>query len=94
MKCEQAGSSNGIVRQDPGAGSSPAVSAEGAMSFFNKIRNRSRITRGRAKQKVGRATNNRRLQADGLADRIAGNARQFGEELKDAGKDIRRTLER
>jgi uncharacterized protein YjbJ (UPF0337 family) len=64
------------------------------MSFFNKIRNRSRITRGCAKQKVGRATNNRRLQADGLADRIGGHARQFGEELTDAGKDIRRTLER
>jgi uncharacterized protein YjbJ (UPF0337 family) len=64
------------------------------VSFFNKIRNRSRIARGRAKQKVGRATNNRRLQADGLGDRIRGNARQFGEELKDAGKDIRRTLER
>jgi uncharacterized protein YjbJ (UPF0337 family) len=63
-------------------------------SFFDKIRNRSRIVRGRAKQKAGRATSNRRLQADGLADRIAGNARQFGEELKDAGKDIRRTLER
>jgi uncharacterized protein YjbJ (UPF0337 family) len=91
MKCERAGSGS-----DTGLWCrfSPAVSAEGAVSFFNKIGNRFRITRGRAKQKVGRATNNRRLQAEGMADRIGGHARQFGEELKDAGKDIRRTLER
>lgn len=64
------------------------------MSFFNKIRNRAQVSRGRAKQKVGRATNNRRLQAEGLADRIGGNARQFGEEVKDKGKDVKRTFRR
>jgi uncharacterized protein YjbJ (UPF0337 family) len=64
------------------------------LSFFNRIRNRSRISQGRAKQRFGRATSNRRLQAEGLADRVGGNVRQFGEELKDAGKDIKRTMER
>jgi uncharacterized protein YjbJ (UPF0337 family) len=64
------------------------------LSFLDKIRNRSRISRGRAKQKIGRATNNRRLQADGLADRISGGARQLGEELKNAGKDVRRAFRR
>ena len=64
------------------------------MSFINKIRNRAQVSRGRAKQKVGRATNNRRLQAEGLADRIGGGTRQLGEKVKDAGKDVRGTLRR
>jgi uncharacterized protein YjbJ (UPF0337 family) len=66
----------------------PAALAEDELSFLDKIRNRSRLSRGRAKQKIGRATNNPRLQAEGLADRVSGGARQLGEELKDAGKDI------
>jgi uncharacterized protein YjbJ (UPF0337 family) len=53
------------------------------MSLFNRIRNKSRITRGRAKQKIGRATGNRRLQTQGLTDRVSGRARQFGENVKD-----------
>jgi uncharacterized protein YjbJ (UPF0337 family) len=53
------------------------------MSLFNRIRNKSRITRGQAKQKIGRATGNRRLQAQGLTDRVSGRARQFGENVKD-----------
>jgi uncharacterized protein YjbJ (UPF0337 family) len=72
----------------------PAVSAEDALSFLNKIRNKSQVIRGRGKQKVGRATNNRRLQAEGLADRIGGSTRQLGEKLKDAGKDAKRRLKR
>ncbi len=56
---------------------------------MNKIRNRAQVSRGRAKQKVGRATNNRRLQAEGLADRIGGRTRQLGEKVKDAGQDLR-----
>ena len=61
---------------------------------MNKIRNRAQVSRGRAKQKVGRATNNRRLQAEGLADRIGGRTRQLGEKVKDAGKDLRGTRKR
>lgn len=64
------------------------------MSFFNKMRNKAQVSRGRAKQKVGRATNNRHLQAEGLGDRIRGGARQLGEEVKDAGKDVKRTFKR
>ena len=64
------------------------------MSFVNKIRNRAQVSRGRAKQKVGRATNNRRLRAEGLADRIGGGTRQLGEKVKDAGKDFRGTFKR
>jgi uncharacterized protein YjbJ (UPF0337 family) len=72
----------------------PAALAEDELSFLDKIRNRSRLSRGRAKQKIGRATNNPRLQAEGLAERVSGGARQLGEELKDAGKDIKRSFRR
>jgi len=74
--------------------SGPPVSAEDKLSFLSRIRNRARVRRGRVKQKVGRATNNPRLQAEGLADRISGGARQLGEELKGAVKDPKRTFRR
>jgi uncharacterized protein YjbJ (UPF0337 family) len=64
------------------------------MTFQKKIRNRFQITRGRAKQKLGRATGNRRLRAEGLADRIGGNARRAGEQVKEAGRDLRRGVRR
>ena len=67
-----------------------AISVEDAMSFQNRIRNRFQITRGRAKQKLGRATGNRRMRAEGVADRVGGNVRQAGEQLKDARKDLGR----
>ena len=60
------------------------------MTFQNKIRNKLQITRGRAKQKLGRATGNRRMRAAGLADRLGGNVKQAGEQVKDAGRDLRR----
>lgn len=60
------------------------------MSFQNRIRNRFQITRGRGKQKLGRATGNRRMRAEGVADRVGGNVKQAGEQLKDARKDLGR----
>jgi uncharacterized protein YjbJ (UPF0337 family) len=62
------------------------------MSFLTKMKNKSRITRGRAKIKLGRATGNRRMQMHGVADRIGGNVRQAGEQLKDTGRDLGRSL--
>lgn len=64
------------------------------MTLLNKMKNKSRITRGRAKQKLGRATGNRRLQLHGIADRISGNVRQAGEQLKDTGRDLGRSVRR
>lgn len=64
------------------------------MSFLNRMRNKSQIARGRAKQKLGRATGNRRLRMHGMADRLGGNVRQAGEQLKDTGRDLGRSLRR
>jgi uncharacterized protein YjbJ (UPF0337 family) len=64
------------------------------MTLLSKMKNRSRIARGRTKQKLGRATGNRRLQLHGIADRISGNVRQAGEQLKDTGRGLGQSVRR
>jgi uncharacterized protein YjbJ (UPF0337 family) len=59
------------------------------MGFMDKLRNRFRMSRGRVKQDVGRATDNPDLEARGQAERIDGAGRQVGEQVKDAGKNVR-----
>ena len=44
------------------------------MTFQKKIRNKFQITRGRAKQKLGRATGNRRMQAEAWPTVSAGTS--------------------
>ena len=44
--------------------------------------------RGKTKEKVGAATDNERLQAEGAGDQAAAKAKQAGEHLKDAAKDV------
>ena len=62
------------------------------MGFLDKVRNKSQVGRGHVRQRVGRATG-RRLRAQGRTDPIMGGARQLAERLKDAGRDIRRSLQ-
>ncbi len=64
------------------------------MGVFNRIRNRSRITRGRAKQRIGRARGSQRLQAEGLADRVSGGVRQFGDDVASEFRKVSRGIER
>ncbi|MCW2934121.1 MAG: CsbD family protein [Actinomycetia bacterium] len=59
------------------------------MGFMDKMRNRFNMGKGRAKQDVGRATDNPDLEARGQAERIEGAGRQVGEQAKDAGKNVR-----
>ena len=40
--------------------------------------------KGKVKQKIGRATGNRRLQAEGVVDRAKGKARELKGDLKAA----------
>jgi uncharacterized protein YjbJ (UPF0337 family) len=58
------------------------------MGFFDKLRNKMQMGRGRAKQEAGRAAGDPYLEAEGRADRISGGAKQVGEQVKDAGKNI------
>jgi uncharacterized protein YjbJ (UPF0337 family) len=59
------------------------------MGFADKLRNKFKMGRGRAKQDVGRATGDPYLEARGQSERIEGATRQVGEQVKDAGKNVR-----
>jgi uncharacterized protein YjbJ (UPF0337 family) len=64
------------------------------MGFMDKFRNRFKMSKGHAKQDVGRATNNRSLEAEGQRERVSGSARQVGEQVKDAGKNVKDAFKR
>ena len=59
------------------------------MGFMDKLRNRFMMSRGRVKQNVGRETGDPYLETRGQAERIEGAGRQVGEQVKDAGKNIK-----
>ena len=59
------------------------------MGFMDKLRNRFMMGKGRAKQNVGRATGDRYLEAEGKSERVSGATKQVGEQVKDAGKNVR-----
>jgi uncharacterized protein YjbJ (UPF0337 family) len=64
------------------------------MGFMDKLRNRFKMGRGRAKQSVGRATGDPYLETKGQGERIGGATRQVGEQVKDARKNIRDAFKR
>ena len=64
------------------------------MGMIGKIQNRFKMSRGRAKQGIGRLTRNRSMQAKGMGERLSGVARQVTEQAKDAGRNIRGAAKR
>ncbi|MEV0386726.1 CsbD family protein [Nonomuraea sp. NPDC050643] len=56
------------------------------MSLRWEIKNKVQALKGWARQRFGRATGNRRQQAEGKTDRIAGNLKQAGGKAGDAFK--------
>jgi uncharacterized protein YjbJ (UPF0337 family) len=59
------------------------------MGFMDKLRNRFKMGRGRARQNVGQATDDPYLEVSGQAERVEGAGRQVGEQAKDAAKNVR-----
>jgi uncharacterized protein YjbJ (UPF0337 family) len=45
--------------------------------------------KGHGKQNLGRVTGDSYLEAEGKRERVSASARQVGEQVKDAGKDVR-----
>jgi uncharacterized protein YjbJ (UPF0337 family) len=62
------------------------------MSTGDKIRHKAEEVKGAAKEKIGDATDNERLQAEGAAERSAAKAKQAGDHVRDAGHDVRDAL--
>ncbi|GII05269.1 CsbD family protein [Planobispora takensis] len=59
------------------------------MGTDDKIANKAQELKGRVKENVGDATDDRDLQAEGRADQTEGSLRQAGEKVKDAGKKVK-----
>jgi uncharacterized protein YjbJ (UPF0337 family) len=57
------------------------------MSSLDKAKNKAQEIKGSAKKAVGKATNDRSLEAEGKGDQVAGNLKQAGEKVKDAVKE-------
>jgi uncharacterized protein YjbJ (UPF0337 family) len=64
------------------------------MGFVDKMRNKFKMGRGRAKQDAGRAMGDPYLEAKGQGERVDGATRQVGEQVKDAGKNVRDAFKR
>ena len=56
------------------------------MAFDDKVDNKSEELAGTAKEGVGKATDDERLEAEGKGDQASGNLKQAGEKIKDAFK--------
>jgi uncharacterized protein YjbJ (UPF0337 family) len=54
------------------------------MSAENKAANKVTEVKGKAKQVVGKATDDPTLEAEGKADEVKGDLKQAGENIKDA----------
>ena len=56
------------------------------MADSNKISNKAQELKGKVKEGVGDATDDRPLERQGKADQTKGNLKQAGEKVKDAFK--------
>jgi uncharacterized protein YjbJ (UPF0337 family) len=56
----------------------------GIMGVVDKAKNKVEAAKGDVKEKTGRATNDRRMQAKGKGEKVSGNVKQAGEKVKDA----------
>ena len=57
------------------------------MSSDNKIENKVEQLKGKAKEHIGKATNDEDLTAEGRADQAKSHMKQAAEKVKDALKD-------
>lgn len=64
------------------------------MGFMDKVRNRFKMAKGHTREGVGRAVNDPYQVDKGQAERAEGATRQVGEQVKDAGKNIRDAFKR
>ena len=54
------------------------------MGLRDKASNKAEAVKGKGKEKIGKATDKKDLQAEGAAERVKGNVKQAAEKVKDA----------
>lgn len=57
------------------------------MSAIDKAKNTAEKVEGASKEKLGQATDDKSLEAEGQKDQTKGNLKDAGEKVKDAFKD-------
>ena len=60
------------------------------MSGLDKAKAKAEEVKGAAKEKVGDATDNERMEAEGKGDQMSASAKKAGENVKDGFKDATR----
>lgn len=58
------------------------------MSFADKVRHSAQRFGGKAKQQMGRATDDERLEAEGRADQTEADIKKAADHAKDAARDV------
>ena len=58
------------------------------MGTDDKLRNQGEDLKGKAKETVGRATDDEELEAQGRSDQAKASLKDAGEKVKDAVKDV------
>lgn len=56
------------------------------MGLDDKIKNAAQDVAGKAKEAIGKATDNDKLEAEGRADQVKADPKKAGEDVKDAFK--------
>ncbi|MGN9778880.1 CsbD family protein [Micromonospora sp. H33] len=64
------------------------------MSFADKARSKVDELTGVAKERIGDATHNERMRAEGATQQSDARARQAGEHAKQAGRDVKSAVKR
>jgi uncharacterized protein YjbJ (UPF0337 family) len=54
------------------------------MAVKNKVKNTAQAAKGKVKERTGKATGDRSMQARGKAERASGKLKEAGENVKDA----------
>jgi uncharacterized protein YjbJ (UPF0337 family) len=68
-----------------------AIEEVTTVSANDKVHNTAETVRGKAKETVGRVTNDDGIELEGKVEQVAGHLKQAGEKLKDAFKSGTKT---
>ncbi|NES13593.1 MULTISPECIES: CsbD family protein [Micromonospora] len=64
------------------------------MSFTDKAKAKAQELSGAAKERIGDVTDNERLRAEGASEQSTARARQVGQDVKQAGRDVKGAFEK
>jgi uncharacterized protein YjbJ (UPF0337 family) len=71
-----------------------SLKEELTMGTGDKAQHKAEELKGKAKEKIGDATDNERMEGEGAAEAAEAKAKQAGDHVKDAGQDAKDALRR